>query len=275
MSSVTKLWVISDLHLRQEDVHKLWMPRQAPEADICVLAGDVCDRFNLALHWVANTIGKKMPVVMVLGNHEFFSTSLPRGRREAKRIAKAMGIHLLDDSEVVLDNVRFLGGTLWTDWWLPIKGKYAEFDPADVRKEAMRLSKREFADFAEIYANEVGPNGEIARFVVANDLAKEHEGTRSYLAGALAQHHDGKTVVLTHHAPHPNSVTEEYAVDATTAGYVSDLTELIEENGPDYWIHGHTHTTFRYRVARTEFICNPKGYSRERPGFDWNLVFDI
>lgn len=248
---------------------------QAPEADICVLAGDICDRFNLSLHWVVNTIAKKMPVVMVLGNHEYFGTSLPRCRREAKFIAKAMGIHLLDDSEVVLDGVRFLGGTLWTDWWLPIKGKYTDFDPADVRKEAMRLSKREFADFAEIYANEVGPNGEIARFVNANDLAKEHERARAFLEEALARDYDGKTVVLTHHAPHPNSVTEEYAVDATTAGYVSDLTELIEENGPDYWIHGHTHTTFRYRVARTEFICNPKGYSRERPGFDWNLVVDI
>lgn len=270
-----KLWTISDLHIRQEDAHKLWMPTQVPDADVCVLAGDICDRFNLALHWVNSTIGKKMPVVMVLGNHEYFGTSLPRGRREAMRIAKAMGIHLLDDSEVVLDGVRFLGGTLWTDWWLPIKGKYADLDPVDVRRAAMKLSKREFADFCEIYANEVGPKGEIARFVNANDLAYEHARTRSYLAESLALPYDGKTVVVTHHAPHPNSVTEEYAVEPTTAGFVSDMSDLINAHGPDYWIHGHTHASFRYRVGRTEFVCNPKGYSRERPGFDWTLVIDV
>ncbi len=272
---MTKLWTISDLHLRQEDARDLWKPQRFPDADVCVLAGDVCDRFNLALHWVGHTIAKKMPVVMVLGNHEFFGTSLPRGRKEAQRIAKALGVHLLDDSEVVIDGVRFVGGTLWTDWWLPIKGKYADWPPADVRKEAMKASKREFADFAEIYANEVGPNGEIARFVVANDMATEHTRSRAYLEEVLARPHDGPTVVVSHHAPHPGSITEEHEADPTTAGFASDLTGLIETFGPDLWVHGHTHTSFRYQVGRTEVICNPRGYTRERPGFDFNLVVDV
>lgn len=272
---MTKLWIISDLHLRQEDARDLWKPSQFPDADICVLAGDICDRFNFGINWFAKTIGKEMKTLMVLGNHDFFGTSLPRGRREAQRIAKATGVHLLDDSEVVLDGVRFLGGTLWTDWRLPIKGKYADMNPDDVRKHAIYLAKHDFADFGEIYANEVGSNGEIARFITVPDMVREHERTLAYLRESLATAFDGVTVALTHHAPHPNSVAEKWADDPTTAGYVSDLTSLIEAHGPDYWIHGHTHTSFRYRVANTEFICNPKGYARERHGFDWKLVIEV
>lgn len=272
---MTKIWVITDLHLRQEDARDLWVPGSIPDADVCVIAGDICDRFHLAMHWAGHTIGKQMKVVTTLGNHEFFGTSLPRGRREARRLASALGITLLDDSEAVIDGIRFVGGTLWTDFWLPIKGNFANHDPADVRKHAMHVSKREFADFAEIYANEVGGNGEIARLVVANDLVKEHERTRAFLEVALAKPHDGATVVVTHHAPHPGSVHADYAGDPTTAGYVSDLTDLIEKGKPDLWIHGHTHTSFDYRVGSTRVICNPRGYSRERPGFKWNLVIEV
>lgn len=272
---MTQLWILSDLHLRQDKARGLWKDFRFPEADICVIAGDICDRYPLALTWAAATIGKVMPVVMALGNHEFWGHSLPRGRREARRLATEVGVTLLDDSEAVIDGIRFVGATLWTDFKLPVKGKWETVSADDVRAEAMRLSKREFADFAEIYANEVGPRGEIARFVTPRDLVAEHTRSRAFLEQALATPFDGPTVVVSHHAPHPLSVAPRYAEELTTAGYVSDLTDLIVATRPQYWIHGHTHNSFKYQVADTTIICNPRASDEEQPDFQWDLVVEV
>lgn len=57
-----------------------------------------------------------MPIVYVFGNHEFYGSSIERERHLARQYAAVSGIHLLDDSEVTIDAVRFVGGTLWTDY---------------------------------------------------------------------------------------------------------------------------------------------------------------
>ena len=47
------------------------------------------------------------------------------------------------------------------------------------------------------------------------------------------------------------------------------------------WIHGHTHTSFDYRVGGCRVICNPRGYMArgrtgpENPHFDPQRVVQI
>ena len=43
-----------------------------PDADVAVIAGDVCASLTASVAWAAQTIGDRMPVVMVAGNHEFY-----------------------------------------------------------------------------------------------------------------------------------------------------------------------------------------------------------
>ncbi len=82
--------------------------------------------------------------------------------------------------------------------------------------------------------------------------------------------HDGPTVVVTHHAPHPASLANPHADHSWC--YASDLTDLIQERGPDSWIHGHVHHAVDYRVGRTRVVCNPRGHADERTGFDPGMV---
>jgi hypothetical protein len=47
----------------------------------------------------------------------------------------------------------------------------------------------------------------------------------------------------------------------------------------DLWVHGHTHSSFDYKLGKTRIICNPRGY----PGtfgdmgndFNPNLIVEI
>jgi hypothetical protein len=42
-----------------------------------------------------------------------------------------------------------------------------------------------------------------------------------------------------------------------------------------YWIHGHTHTHFDYKIGECRVICNPRGYPNENTGFDPNFEMEI
>ena len=53
------------------------------------------------------------PAVFVLGNHEFWNHQVDRRCRSARRAADRHGVLLLDDADMELSGVRFLGGTLW------------------------------------------------------------------------------------------------------------------------------------------------------------------
>ena len=62
--------------------------------------------------------GLRKPVLYVLGNHEFYGSSIDGAAAELKRLCAGTHVHVLDDSEIVIDGVRFLGTTLWTDFML-------------------------------------------------------------------------------------------------------------------------------------------------------------
>jgi hypothetical protein len=50
---------------------------------------------------------------------------------------------------------------------------------------------------------------------------------------------------------------------------------------PSLWVHGHTHTSFDYRLGGCRVLCNPRGYQLERlptpenPQFDAGLVVQL
>jgi Icc-related predicted phosphoesterase len=50
------------------------------------------------------------------------------------------------------------------------------------------------------------------------------------------------------------------------------MTELIEERGPDLWMHGHVHRHADYRVGRTRIVCNARGHHDETTAFQPQMV---
>lgn len=271
-SVILNIWTISDLHLKIAEARAGALPFDIPEADVCVIAGDVTDGIGASMEWMAKAIRPHMPVVAVLGNHEFFGHDIPAGRRTAAQIASALDIHLLDDTAVEINEVCFVGGTLWTDFRLFEVGVET---PRFTQRECMVAAKRALPDFEEIWAEEAS-NMRMVRYFSPKDAVSLHEGAVSSMERLIVLHEQQPVVVVTHHAPCPRSVSDGFVDNPVSAAYASDMTGFIEAFRPEVWIHGHTHESFAYEVGSTRVICNPRGYeSRANLLFDPGLVLEV
>ena len=113
------------------------------------------------------------------------------------------------------------------------------------------------------------------RTLTPADTLRWHEASRAWLTERLRTDHEGPTLVVTHHAPHPDSLDPRFVGNRTDPFFASDLSDLIERHGPDVWVHGHVHKARDYRLGRTRIVCNPRGYPGERTGFVDPLVIEI
>jgi predicted phosphodiesterase len=250
---IMRLNVLSDLHLSRG-------PLAIPDtdADVVVLAGDIA-RPKDAIAW-ASRFAK--PVLYVPGNHEFYGGSIEGTVAELRRLCAGTGIRLLDDEELVLGGVRFLGTTLWTDFML--------FGEGEKRAAAMREAQRFMRDFSAIRLGDAPFTPQVSAALFAR-----HAG---WLAARLAQPHAGPTVVITHHAPSRLSIHPRFAGSLLNACFVSDAQALAGAERACLWIHGHTHDSFDYQLNGTRVLCNPRGYAKdgvnENPAFNPYLVVE-
>jgi len=104
-----KIQIISDLH-QEFGLSDLSFDR----ADVIVLAGDI-NLGTKGIDWIKTKISDK-PVIYVLGNHEYYKGSYPKTLNKIKETSKNTNVHVLEDSFVDIENIRFHGATLWTDF---------------------------------------------------------------------------------------------------------------------------------------------------------------
>jgi hypothetical protein len=182
----------------------------APAADVAVVAGDVCEGVEDAITFLARTITLKMPVIFVLGNHEFYGELLQETRRIARSQAhRISNLHLLDDDEAVIAGVRFIGSTLWSDYRLYAHGERVR------QARAMATARGQLADHSQILLEPEKP-GWVARNFTPRDALALHDASVAFIDRMLARPHDGPTVVVTHHAPHRRSIHPRFSGDALT-----------------------------------------------------------
>lgn len=245
-----RLNILSDLHLRQGG---LAPPRT--RADAVILAGDVA-RPEQAIAWAR---AFRQPVIYVLGNHEFYGSSLPATLAQLRSLAAGTDVYVLDRQVLVLDGVRFLGATLWSDFKLAGEGA--------ARERAIAEATRLVRDFSVIDSTE-NPG---TKFTPLESIRVFRQHAK-WLRQELAEPFDGPTVVITHHAPSPRSVHPRFASSPLNGAFVSDLEPLMGGERAVLWVHGHTHDSFDYTVRGTRVLCNPRGYARD--GVNENALFD-
>lgn len=251
-----KLWVFSDLQRDANREYGFYNPEPV-DADVCVVAGDI--QPNLVTSIAAlSKISFRMPVIYVPGNRDYYGSDiegLTELGRAAARAPQGKGIHLLQDDAVVIGDTRFIGATLWTD---------LELDGSSVAKSI----GRRLADFQFINAWSPGKQVEA------------HKRSRAFIEAELAKPFEGATVVVSHHSPHPGSISERFRDnrEGLNAAFHSDLSEIMHgPDAPDLWVHGAVHSNFDYSVGRTRVLCNSRGYEEfivENPQFDPALVVE-
>jgi predicted phosphodiesterase len=263
-----RIRLLSDLHLEHSHRHPA-LDLPACDADVVVLAGDI-DNGTRAIDWAERTFFGQT-VLYVPGNHEYYDTDLSSaGTALKERVSRSPNVRLLDNDQLVIDGVRFLGSTLWTDF---------ELSGAHNKTRVFADSLRYVLDFRKIRSGK--------GFLTPEQTVELHHAALAFLQPELDRPFAGNTVVITHHAPHPGSVHPRWTGNPVNPAFVSDLTRLMGKSV--LWLHGHTHDSFDYCVHGTRVLANPMGYrssnlhgeanprqvSYENGRFDSALVIEI
>jgi len=105
-------------------------------------------------------------------------------------------------------------------------------------------------------------------------MAGWHNKSAEWLYEQVRKDTKTKTVVVTHFMPSPKSIDPMYAGQPLNAYFCANVEHIM---GPpvSLWVHGHTHSCADYVFNQTRVVCNPRGYAREKSGYDSNLVIEI
>lgn len=243
--------IASDLHLEFSETPP---PLRSSDlvGDALVLAGDIHGSPAALARWIDRLRRfRHVPVLYVMGNHEFYGKEWARTVESYRGALEGLpDVHFLEKDGVVIDGVRFLGCSLWTDF------------SGGLDREACR---KEMKDYEVITVRE----GQSSRLLEPDDQWEVHRRSVAWLESVLPGAPSETTVVITHHGPSFQSIDPRWAASGLNGGFASDLEALIRRHGPALWFHGHSHDSADYRIGPTRIVANPSGYPFERnPG--WN-----
>lgn len=194
--------------------------------------------------WILTVAKRFKHVVVVYGNHDYWSEHFGHAEDKARRLLEAMGVdnvHILSGDSVVLDGVKFIGTTLWTD-----------YNNGDM--DCMLDAEKYMNDFRYIRKESR------QKISHATFFLNKHRKARSFIEHELAEPFDGEKVVVTHHAPSHKSYPERREL-YERGQYASDLESImLADTAPKFWFHGHIHGFADYQVGNTRVIANAVGY---------------
>jgi predicted phosphodiesterase len=234
----TKVQLISDIHL--EFSENEWFLHYNPienDADVLIIAGDFCPKdlrgeppIQEFLDKVSENYEK---VIIVNGNHDYYHTSAEDIHKENTKLRK--NVFCVNRHVIRYKKVRYICATLW--------GK--------------PLPKEDFYVRNYLYDFKAIDMMTMTKFRKLNELDSR------FILREVQKPYDGKTVVVTHHIPSRYQIAEQYKDSPCNGGFASEEDETFLRNHIDFWVYGHTHTSFNEVRCDTHFLCNPLGYVRK------------
>jgi len=271
-----KIALVSDVHLEFGDLDF----ENDSGADVLILGGDICIANDMAQRDPYNTMGEqyrsnrfhdffqrccaRFPhVIFIVGNHEHyhgdFAKTVPHFRDV---LGYLPNLHILDKETWVLDDITFIGGTLWTN-----------MNRRDNR--TLHDISRMMNDFrcVDNSAKTEDHRGWPGRFTTT-DAADDHDAMVAFIDQTIAANPAGRYVVVGHHSPSRRSTHPRYKDQfVMNGGYSSELDDFILDHPQiRLWTHGHTHEDFDYQIGSCRILCNPRGYiNYEERADSWRL----
>jgi len=272
-----KIALTSDIHLEFGD----WNPSNPEGADVLILGGDIMvaaefgrpDPYNIMMskkeEQYRNFLDKCKTnydhVIYIMGNHEHYHGDFATTKGILSEACDKAGVTLLDKETITIDDVTFIGGTLWTNM--------NNEDPMTLHAMSGMMNDFRCVMNSNRVVNFKDTEGKFrtrpAKFS-PDDAVVDHKEMLDYIRLMIEGKWDQKFVVVGHHAPsrastHPR-FKDEYLMNG---GYSTELSEFIMDHPQiKAWTHGHTHEEFDYMIGSTRVICNPRGYVNHERGSD-------
>jgi len=242
---------MSDLHFEfHRDGGRKFVDDLDPQgAKILILAGDVIPvRFLDQVRRVFRSFLEKYEtVIFVPGNHEYYGSEPQHVSNLLTAMYQESGgrFVVLDPGYWMGHGLKIVGATMW------------------FRDHPMNAG----------LAHMINDFDQIKKFVPwiyeknAHDLKFLYENVRE------------GDIVVTHHLPTPLSHASRFKDSNLNRFFLCDVSELILENKPKLWVHGHSHDPSDYVIGSTHVVANPLGYPKEvggrETGFDESLFIDV
>ena len=236
---------LSDLHFEFGSKNYLLDKIASCESDVLVIAGDLHSSKGIiqSLHEFSSM---KKHIIFIPGNHEYYHSTKQYVDDQLTQFDDHPYIHVLNNDVWEYDNVVFIGST---GWWT-----------MNAAKDAVKLMN----DY--IYIHDIIPAN--------NGLDwgwESYEFFRSNLA-KYDKRLTGKTIVcVSHNAPSILSIDPEFEGDSLNPCFANNWQNLIFWYKPDFWIHGHMHSSKDYKLDDTRVIANSYGYE----GHSLNKNFEV
>lgn len=290
-----KIAVCSDIHLEFGPIELF----NEDNVDVLILSGDICISHDLRQRDSYNIMGEhdrsnkfhkffqeccaRFPhVVYVAGNHEHyhgdFATTIPHLRECLNYLGN---LYILDKQDIMIGDVLFIGGTLWTD--MNKEDPNTIYAIRGVMNDYRQVQNSNNVCNVRTFVQKDKPVGmtdeewlalsyedrHVVKFVerpaqfVPEDSVEDHKAMLAYIDSVVKNVAvDQKVVVVGHHAPSKQSTKPRYEGEHLINGaYSSDLSNFILDRPQiKVWTHGHTHENFDYMIGGCRVICNPRGY---------------
>lgn len=287
--SVLDIQLISDIHLellpesrgiRIEDLITVNCSRDSNDRiTVLVLAGDIGNPFSDSYSkFLRSCVEKYSHVVLVAGNHEFYNgQSMNFVIQKIRRVVDELNdtyerkcLHFLnvDTAEkenitekisVVIDGVKFIGTTLWSD--------ISTIEKTSKVSDGRWIKNPTINDFSII--NSMSR----ARYQQLHLLHRSR--LHEEIENSVFEY--DKIVVVTHHLPTYELISDEFVGSQLNPFFASDCSDLISSlsevvDGKAVWLCGHSHSSKHVNIKGVDLYLNPLGYKGEQTGYTSDVI---
>lgn len=233
-----KILQMTDIHDEYDNFDRFygWENIKKIYPDVLILSGDITCYSKMSA-FLKNASKSAKNVILVKGNHECYGHNLLTVANDFKDFAKELeNVHILERDSVVIDGVRFLGATLWTD---------LGNNPLMEARIACSLN-----DFYHIDENN-------DKLTIETWLSEHRKDLAFFYDELFNKEFSGDTVVVSHHSPTMEGALKDGRVYTPNInGYGSDLRDVVENSNAKYWFYGHTHYFYEQKIGNTLLINN-------------------
>jgi len=251
-----KIRLLSDLHTEFRMPYKTHAISEYRGEDVLVLAGDIASGSTNTMDVIKHFLNLGFPeIVYVPGNHEYYGGDFDDfNTKMADKCAKLDRVHFLNPGTVTIKDVKFVGGTLWTNF-------------AD-NPFSQSAAKRGINDFRVIKGFDV------------NRCAQTYYQHLDYIKDQYEQRGDSKVVVVTHFLPARECIAPRFrGANLLNDYFANDLGEYISNMTDTVWLFGHTHDSTDILLGDTRVVANPHGYygsgETDANGFDPHKTIEV
>ena len=215
------------------------------------MAGDIGYPFHSSYKQYLQELSPNYKQVFVIsGNHEYYQTdrekkTIDEVDQKIQEITQSLpNITYLNNTSATIEcNTKILGTTLWTD----------------IPRHARGFIQYGMTDYYKIFT------GKQPYLVTPSITSALHERNVWWLKKEINESKEEKVVVVSHHLPSLQFISDKYKGHSMNNAFVTDLEYLIKKPVVA-WIAGHTHSCKSFTYNDVQCEVNSKGYPHESYG---------